>query len=211
VWPSSQFDEIKIYIPKLKRGFPMSYFTLTNVRLSFPNLFDKATYNGNETKYEATFLISKDDKKTLDLIRAKTKEALLEKYTTIDKIPKGITKGIKNCLRDGDDADYDGYEGHMSFKASHKSRPRTLDRKKVPIEADSGLLYAGCYVDAIVEIWIQDNQYGARINANLLAVRHREDGEAFGSGSIPQGVEDAFEDLEDEELDELEEEDLADL
>lgn len=185
----------------------MAHFTLKNVRLSFPHVFEKASYNGQETKYEATLLIPKNNDQ-LETVKKHTKEALLEKFTTADKIPKGITKGVRNCLRDGDDQEYDGYAGHMSFKASNNNRPRTLGRDKKPIQPESGLLYAGCYVDAIVEIWVQNNQYGARINANLLALRHREDGEAFGAGGIPDGVEDDFEDLEDEEAKELEDEDL---
>ena len=186
----------------------MAYLTLRNVRLSFPHLFEKAVYDGNETKFEATFLIPKDDEEQLASIRSEMKKKLLEKFVTADKIPKGITKGIRNCLRDGDDQEYDGYADHMSFKASNKHRPRTMGRDKKPIEPESGLLYAGCYVDAIVDVWVQDNKYGSRINANLMAVRHRADGEAFGAGGIPDGVEDGFEDLEDEEVEELAEEDL---
>lgn len=181
----------------------MARFTLSNVRLSFPSLFEKAQYDGKETKYEATLLIPKENEELLELIKTHTKKALLEKFGSADKIPKGITKGVRYCLRDGDDVEYDGYAGHMSFKASNDKRPRTMNRKKEPCEADSGLLYAGCFVDAIVELWVQNNNYGSRVNANLLAVRHREDGEPFGAGGIPADVEDDFDDLEDEPVEEL--------
>lgn len=185
----------------------MARFLLTNVRLSFPNVFEKGSYDGKETKYEATFLIPKSDTDTIAMIKKHAKTALLEKFGSADKIPKAITQPDKFCLRDGDGVDYDGYAGHWSFKASNKGRPCTLDRNKNPITPESGLLYAGCYVDASVEIWIQNNsgeKGGKRINANLFAVRHRKDGEPFGAGSVPAGVADDFEDLEEEELEELE-------
>ena len=45
----------------------MGKIKLNNVRLSFPNLFKKAVFSGEETKYEATFLL--DKKKHADLIK----------------------------------------------------------------------------------------------------------------------------------------------
>ena len=202
VFTSAKNDTNEINeIPKGKN--PMSNdnrFVIKAVRLSFPNLFTKAKYDGEETKYEATFLIPKEDEATLTIIKDAIKKELLEKFSSADKIPKGITKGVRNCLRDGDDVEYDGYAGCMSLKASNKNRPRTLGRDKKPVEADSGTLYAGCYVDAILNIWIQNNAYGSRINCSLMAVRFREDGDAFGAGAIPSDIDDGFEDLEDDEL-----------
>ena len=42
----------------------MSKIHLNNVRISFPSIIDKAIYKGKETKYEATFLIPKEDTTT---------------------------------------------------------------------------------------------------------------------------------------------------
>ena len=39
----------------------MSKIMLPNVRLSFPSLFHKAVFDGKETKFEATFLIDKNE------------------------------------------------------------------------------------------------------------------------------------------------------
>ena len=39
---------------------------IKNARLSFPSLFKKASFEGKEGKFEATFLIPKSDKKTYD-------------------------------------------------------------------------------------------------------------------------------------------------
>jgi hypothetical protein len=170
---------------------------LENVRLSFPSLFRKANFNGTETKYEATFLIDKDKQAKL--------VAQIEK-TIKDKIAtdlKGAKIGAdKLCLRDGDEVEYDGYSGHMSLKASNKKRPLVIGKDKSPISEDDNVIYGGCYVNAIVELWAQDNQYGRRINANLLGVQFVRDGEAF-SGGESVGVDD-FDDLADGDDDDFE-------
>ena len=55
---------------------------LPNVRLSFPSVFHKASFNGNETKYEATFLLSKKDHAAL-----------------IEEIKTAVAGKIKNDLK----------------------------------------------------------------------------------------------------------------
>jgi hypothetical protein len=165
---------------------------LNNVRLSFPNLFRKAVFSGEETKYEATFLL--DKVKHADLIKeihaaiaACTKEKWQGK---IKSLPAD-----KLCLKDGDNVEYAGYAGSMSFKAANKTRPMCVDRDRSPITEDDNKFYAGCYVNGIVELWAQDNSYGKRINANLLGVQFLKDGEPFADGGKASADDfDAFED-----------------
>lgn len=166
----------------------MSKIHLKNVRLSFPSLFQKATFNGQEGKYEATFLIDKKDTKTTTKVMEAVEACISEAKI---KVPND-----KRCVKDGDLVEYDGYEGNWSLKASNSKRFTILDRDKTPLTEDDGILYAGCYVDAIVEFWAQNNNYGKRINANLLGIRFLKDGEPFGSGPID--VTDEFEDLDDD-------------
>ena len=150
---------------------------LNNVRLSFPSVFRKAVFNGEETKFEATLLIDKESQADL-----------------IAKIQKGVDEKIKNdlkgsklgaeriCFKDGDNIEYDGYAGHMSIKASNNKRPMVIDKDKTPLTEDDNRIYAGCYVNAIIELWAQNNSYGKRINANLLGLQFAKDGEPFGDG-----------------------------
>lgn len=172
----------------------MSKIILNNVRLSFPSLFRKAVFNNEETKFEATFLI---DKATQG---AKIKEI----KAAIDAAIKDGLKGAKLppdkiCLKDGDDIDYAGYAGHMSLKASSTKRPIVIDRDKSPLTEDDNKLYAGCYVNASLELWVQNNQYGKRINCNLLGVQFMKDGEPFADGV--KGSLDDFEAFADEDTD----------
>lgn len=166
--------------------------TLKNVRLSFPALFNKAKFEGVETKYEATFLLNKEEHaETIDLI----KKAISDKIKTDLKGAK--LAADKLCLRDGDEATYDGYAGCMSLKASNQSRPLIIDRDKTPLAENDGKPYGGCYVNATVELWTQANAYGKRINAKLLGVQFYKDGEAFASGN--KASVDDFEAFDDED------------
>ena len=166
---------------------------IQNARLSFPSLFHKAVYRGTETKYEATFLLDKDTHA----------EKIKEIKTAINGLIKSDLKGVKLgadkiCFKDGDDAAYDGYENCYSFKAgSAKTRPMIIDRDKSPLTEDDERIYAGCYVNATIELWVQDNDYGKRINANLLGVQFSKDGEPFGD-SVKASLDD-FDMVDDDE------------
>ena len=162
---------------------------LKNVRLSFPSIFNRATFDGKEGKYEATLLLDKSDTET----KAKL-DKVIEDAIKASNVP--VSKD-KRCLKDGDDSDYDGYENVWSIKASSSKRPTLIDRDKTPLVEDDDVLYAGCYVNAIIDVWIQNNQYGKRANANLYGLQFVKDGEAFGSG--PTDVTDEFDDIDDDD------------
>jgi hypothetical protein len=96
----------------------MSKIKLNNVRLSFPSLFQKATFEGKETKFEATLLLDKDaHAESIAEIQAAIKVAIKEKLG-------GAKVGAdKLCIKDGDDSDYEGYAGTMSLKRPTPSAP----------------------------------------------------------------------------------------
>lgn len=168
---------------------------IKNARLSFPSLFQSEVYNGTDTgKYTATLLISKDDSQIETL-----KSVILE--AAENKFGKPLPKGLKMPLGDGDEKEYSGYAGHYSLKASTKNRPVIIDGKKNPITESDNTIYGGCYVNASIDFWVMDNQYGKRVLCNLKGVQFAKDGERFGSTNdaldefeeIEQG-ETAFED-----------------
>jgi hypothetical protein len=165
----------------------MSKLKLTNVRLSFPSLFKRAQFENKDTKFEGTFLLDKEkDAQQIAAIEAAIESVIKDSGI---KIPAG-----KRCLADGDDKDYDGYAGCMSLKTSANKRPTVIDRDKSPLVEDDDVIYAGCYVNAIVDFWVQNNQYGKRVNGNLYGVQFVKDGEPFGSG--PVDVTDDFDELD---------------
>ena len=111
-----------------------------------------------------------------------------------------LIKGGKTCLRDGDTKEYDGYAGMDYVTARNPVKPSAFDKNGDETEKADGLIYSGCYVQARIELWAQDNKYGRRINAKLLGVKFEKDGDAFASGSGPAKATDF--DVDDEPSDE---------
>lgn len=168
---------------------------LSNVRLSYPNLFEaKAGPDGGKPTYSAVFLL--DKKANAAVIKAvqaaiafAIKEGLKGKHPGADRV----------CLQDGSKkADTDGYgEEVMYISARNEKRPGVVNRDLSPLTADDGKPYAGCYVNAVVRLWAQDNKFGKRVNASLRNVQFVKDGTPFGEK--PVAPEEDFEALADEE------------
>ena len=167
----------------------MATIKIPNGRISFPSLFKKAEFNGVEGKYEATILFPKTDTKTYDAIMK-----AIEECKKANKLKVGADKLF---IKDGDDVEYEGYEGHWAVKGSNNKRPTVINRDKTPLVEADEVVYAGCFVNAILEPWGQNNNYGKRVNANLLGVQFVKDGEPFGDGGSTASVDD-FEELEEE-------------
>ena len=159
---------------------------LTRVRLSFPAIFrpssmvDDKTGKETEPKYGMTAIISKTKQASLiKEIEKKMKDIASDHFK--GKIPGAIVY----CLKDGATKDHlDGYGSEVMFmSASCSKRPPVVDRSLNPLVEADGTIYAGCYVNATVRLWVQDNKFGKRVNANLRAVQFVADGEAFGDKS----------------------------
>ena len=105
-------------------------------------------------------------------------------------------KPDKFCLRDGDDEDYDGYEGNWYITARNRNRPKVIDADgKTQLVEEDNRPYSGCYCNVWIRVWAQDNEFGKRVNASLEAVQFVRDGEAFsGAAPIP---DEEFEDERD--------------
>lgn len=112
-------------------------------------------------------------------------------------ILKQLRTTAKTCLRSGEDkTQYAGFEGAMYVSANNPARPLVLAADTSPLTEADGKPYAGCYVNAVLEIWPQDNEYGKRVNAKLLGVQFVKDGEAFsGASTASQDDFDAIDDL----------------
>lgn len=177
-------------------------FKLKDVRLSFSqNLFTPGITAGGDANqkpaYSSTFLIPKDDPQLTELknvIIAVAKEKWGAKF---DGIVKQLKAQDRICLHDGDSVEYEGFEGNMFVRARSYIAPKVFDRDKTELSERSGRPYAGCYVNARIDIYAQDKAgtIGKRINASLKGVQFVRDGDAF-VGSAPASADD-FDDLDD--------------
>lgn len=176
---------------------------LKMARCAFLDIFEPSTFGGEGApSFGANFLLEpkSDNAKAVEaamLDAAKAKwgvkaEAQLKALVATDKV----------CLHDGDNKpDYDGFAGTVYVSARSPTRPLVIDRDKSPLIKADGRPYSGCYVNAQIEIWAQDNSFGKRVNAQLKGIQFVKDGDAFG-GSAPASADD-FEDLAVEEEDAL--------
>jgi|TARA_B110000914_G_scaffold141686_1_gene124037 hypothetical protein len=164
---------------------------LNNVRLSFPSIFNKSEFNGQVGKFEATFLMNKES-------QAKMIADVEAQISLIQKDNKAKVSPDKICLKDGEFVDYDGYAGCMSIKAGSNRRPTVLGRDKAPVVEEDNIVYAGCYVNAVIELWFQDNSYGKRVNCNLLGIQFAKDGDTFGAGDTD--VSDDFDTIDNDDF-----------
>lgn len=171
---------------------------IENARLAFAQIFFPKAFgeDGSDPAYGASFIIAKNHP-AVKLINAAIESVAKEKWADKAKdMLKQLRASDKICLHDGDNKpDYDGFPGNFFLAARNKSRPLIIDRDKSPLTSDDGRPYAGCYVNATVDIWAQQNKYGKRVNATLSGIQFLKDGDAF-SGAPPATPED-FEDLAD--------------
>lgn len=165
---------------------PLGRILLKNVRLAFPNLFEPTTVAGEgKPRYSATLLIPSDHPQIAE-IRAAQDAIAKEKWR--DKaaaIVRGLDKQDKLALHDGDTkSKYDGFPGNffVSAAAQENAAPTVIDRDRSPLSAKSGRPYAGCMVNASIELWAQDNNYGQRVNAQLRGIQFYADGDSFSAG-----------------------------
>ena len=176
--------------------------SIQNARLAFANIWHAKTVNGEgDPAYSATLILD-PEANALDIKRldAAIEAVARDKWSSkADSVLKAIRAKGHVCLRDGDDkSEYDGFEGKQYVSTRSKQRPTVVDRNKVALTEDDGRPYSGCFVNAIVEIWAQDNQFGKRINAQISGLQFVRDGDAFGGGQPASA--DEFDDLGEDDL-----------
>jgi hypothetical protein len=160
-------------------------------------------------KYNCGLILEPDHPQIAELTK-KMKAVAAEKWPGNDKSGKPAWQALYNtfektnklALHDGDlKPNYDGYPGNMYLSPSAKESERpsvilTLNGVNVSrkdFEGDpKGLaefeklcrsrIYSGAYVNASLDIWAQDNNFGKRINAQLRGVQFLRDGDAFAAG-----------------------------
>ena len=148
---------------------------LTNVTLAFPNLFEKSKF-GN---YGATFIMEPGHA-NIDVVKRAIKQVAEEDMK--GKIPSPSNL----CMRSNEEkASYDGFVDGGYYVAANRKEgfaPNQLI-KRDKTSADEDTFYPGCKVNAVVNLWAQDNQWGRKINAELVGVQFAAHGERLGRGA----------------------------
>lgn len=170
---------------------------LNDVRISFcHSLFKAEDYQGNKKmRHSASFLIvpgSANDKAIQAAIKAEALDTYGKRADAVLESVRG--QNNKFCYTKGDlKADkYEGYEGMLVLSAHRKEEqgpPGVFgntagpDGKPARLTVNDGKPYAGCYVNATVDIYAQ-KEPNVGIRCGLIAVQFWRDGDAFASGSV---------------------------
>lgn len=152
---------------------------LTNVRLSYPHLFspqESRDPNG-KAKFTASFILDKKkDAAQITLLQNAIKAILDETKVKVDK--------DKLFLKDGANKE-DSYGPEVMFiNTSSTRRPQVVNRDRSPITEEDDVVYGGCYVNCWVTPWVQNNDFGKRVNCSLEIVQFVKDGERFGRSPL---------------------------
>ena len=169
---------------------------LTNVRLSFPQIWRPKKFSENrEPTFQASFLLdpsNSDHAASIKEIKVAAKKILIEAF---GEVPSGFKRCFGLADKHPKKKEYDGYKGMFFLATGNSTRPTLVDRKRQDLEESDGVLYAGCFVNTNVTLWTFDHPEGGRgIAANLRIIQFYSDGEAFGNASAK-----ADEELEDVE------------
>lgn len=165
---------------------PTGRIKLENVRLSFPALFKPEAFKpGDKPKFKATFLIPQGSPLAKQ-VDAKILAVLKEKFPTPPGKAQQILSSIqgntnKFCWQNGDHKSYDGYAGMMALSCKSDVKPSTLAGDKSEVTEESGILYAGCYVNASVDLFVY-NQQGVGMSCQVRGVQFLRKGDAFAAG-----------------------------
>lgn len=165
-----------------------------NVIASYPHVFEPWGKDpGDKKKFSIRALIPKDthadDVKALQQMCV----GILKENNKGERIPAD-----KYFLRDGDLTGKPEDEGRWYIAASEDTKPHVIGRNpKIILKPEDDLIYPGAIVNVLIRPWWQNNNYGKRINANLLGVQFVDKGERIAGAARP-AAEDAFGDISEE-------------
>jgi Protein of unknown function (DUF2815) len=170
---------------------------LERVRLSFPNIYKPKVFQEGQTpRFQATALLDpSDESHKAQLAKLKAEMMRIAREGGVVGADGKILPEVKLCIGNGNTKSYDGYKDMVYVSMSNTVRPTVVNRAREPVgEGDAQAPYAGCYVNVTCSMWVQNNKFGKRINANLRAIQFVEDGPAFGRAPVDADAE--FEALE---------------
>lgn len=171
-------------------------------RLAFPRINKPEPFQGQgEPRYSATLIIEPNSDSHKKLLKAARAAADAKWPGKGEAALTSLERQNKLCYYDGDIKDtVDGFAGNIILNANApQNQPPALvvtrNGRNERLERETqGVIYGGCWVNMIVDLWAQDNQWGKRINAQLAGIQFVKDGDAFGGGRPAD--EDEFETVE---------------
>lgn len=152
------------------------------VRLSYVNIFkSRAFKNGQDAKYSVCLLIPKQDKATVQKIRAAIDEAIREGIAT--KWGGKKPANLKLPLRDGDAERADEapeYADMFFLNANSDRKPGIVDKDRNEI-LDPDEVYSGCWGRASINFYPFNSNGNRGVGVGLNNVQKLKDDEHLGA------------------------------
>lgn len=177
---------------------------LSDVRLSFPHLVEPQTNKNQQTgkeriAYNGDFIMPKDHPGLAQFMQRYAAMAQEKWKENAQAAMQRIHADRKTrCYGSGEEKVnaktfqvYSGYVGMHYLSASSANRPQIIQADGKPIDGANTMLYremtskmyAGCRVNAAIKPWLQQNDHGIGVRADLIAVQFFRDDEPFGEGA----------------------------
>ena len=183
---------------------------ITNARIAFAHgLFTASAFEeGQQPKYGADFILQDDSvvyeiKADKSKVKTTMKDAQLAVANEgwpgrgaavledLEASKKSYRNGNRRVNKSGEV--YEGFEDRWYVTAKSSTRPGVYDRDRSPVSKDDGVIYSGCYVTVIFDLYPNKDAKKKGIFAGLTGVQFLRDGDSFGGGGVAKA--DEFEDL----------------
>ena len=174
------------------------HIIIKEARCSFPHLYGAEVREGETFSPGITLILEREKHAA---VLSEIKAEMVAAINNEPKLKANKPTGDKLCLRQPDRDEMKYTEGNLMLRANSHRSPIVLnaDGRTIMTEA-TDKIYAGCYVNAKVEIWPQANKWGRRVNAKLIAVQYvpKAAGSFDGSYVSPEEAAKGFGSLDDE-------------
>lgn len=143
-------------------------------------------------KFSSVLFVPETAQEVLQTVQAVMWELVQKEFgQTAQMVWQELAASNKLALRSGaTKASQDGFLGNFFINANAKTPPSLFHKYLKPdgsgvveLSRPQSVIYSGCYVNVQLNLWVQNNAHGKRVNAELLAVQFAEDGDAFGGGA----------------------------
>ena len=148
------------------------FLKIENVRITWPSIYEKNTYEGVETKFEVTLMIKKDDPQ-MKQIGSAIQAVMAAKKENISM--------DSWCVKDGDNTKYDEEDNHWLVKVGSRNQPAIINEDGSLSNQDEGHFYSGCYCAALISFWVNLKRQ-KRVVGELHALQKVGDGPRLGGG-----------------------------
>ena len=169
------------------------------MRIAFiDDLFEPGQFKGQGAfRHTATFIVEPTGANFKAVEDAISKEAVALWGKKAESMMEDIRGNKNRCAwikskKDEAGEVYDGFEDRWALSAVRKQKdgaPLFLHNVKDPdtgkaqrLTGKEGIIYAGCYVNAKVELWAQSGTYSG-MRCGLLGVQYDGPGDSFGGAS----------------------------